>query len=143
MKLKNQNYSQFNMANTNYFYAVGRRKTSVAQVRLFVSTGSSTINSKPVSDYIHRGDLFSKLLAPIKIAGLQDRVYFEVSVDGGGESAQVEAIAHGISRALVLSSEDLRKTLRGAGLLTRDARKVERKKPGLHKARKAPTWSKR
>lgn len=96
-----------------------------------------------MSEYVHRGDLFSRLLAPVKVAGLQDRVRFEVKVEGGGESAQVDAIAHGLSRALVESSEDLRKTLRGSGLLTRDARKVERKKPGLHKARKAPTWSKR
>lgn len=131
------------MTTSQYFYAIGRRKTSVAQVRLFISAGQSTINGKPMNDYVHRGDLFSKLLAPVKIAGLADRVRFDVLVAGGGESAQVDAIAHGISRALLLSSEDLRKTLRGAGLLTRDSRKVERKKPGLHKARKAPTWSKR
>jgi small subunit ribosomal protein S9 len=131
------------MASLQYFYAVGRRKTSVAQVKLYVAAGQSTINGKPMNEYVHRGDLFGKLLAPVKIAGLQDRVRFEVEVIGGGESAQVDAIAHGLSRAIVLSSEDLRKTLRGAGLLTRDSRKVERKKPGLHKARKAPTWSKR
>lgn len=131
------------MAKEQYFYAIGRRKTSSAQVRLFVTPGTSSINGKPMNEYVHRGDLFSKLLAPLKTAGLQDRVKFEVLVQGGGEASQVDAIAHGLSRALVLSSEDLRKTLRGAGLLTRDARKVERKKPGLHKARKAPTWSKR
>jgi small subunit ribosomal protein S9 len=131
------------MAKEQYFYAIGRRKTASAQVKLFVSTGASTINGKPMNEYVTRGDLFGKLLAPIKVAGLQDRVRFDVEVIGGGEAAQVDAIAHGLSRALVLSSEDLRKTLRGSGLLTRDARKVERKKPGLHKARKAPTWSKR
>ena len=131
------------MKSSQYFYAIGRRKTSTAQVRLYIEAGASTINGKPMTEYVHRGDLFSKLLAPVKTAGLQDRVRFEVIVAGGGESAQVDAIAHGLSRALVISSEDLRKTLRGSGFLTRDARKVERKKPGLHKARKAPTWSKR
>ena len=131
------------MTAPKYFYAVGRRKTSVAQVRLFVATGESKINGKPLQSYVHRGDLFAKLLAPVKTAGLQDRVHFDILVAGGGESAQAGAIAHGIARALVVSSEDLRKPLRGAGLLTRDARKVERKKPGLKKARKSPTWSKR
>ena len=131
------------MTKEQYFYAIGRRKTSSAQVKLFIAPGESSINGKPMNEYVHRGDLFGKLLAPLKVAGLQDRVKFEVEVAGGGEASQVDAIAHGLSRALVLSSEDLRKTLRGAGLLTRDARKVERKKPGLKKARKSPTWSKR
>jgi small subunit ribosomal protein S9 len=131
------------MTKEQYFYAIGRRKTSSAQVKLFITPGESSINGKPMNEYVHRGDLFGKLLAPLKVAGLQDRVKFEVDVAGGGEASQVDAIAHGLSRALVLSSEDLRKTLRGAGLLTRDARKVERKKPGLKKARKSPTWSKR
>lgn len=131
------------MTKEQYFYAIGRRKTSSAQVKLFITPGESSINGKPMNEYVHRGDLFGKLLAPLKVAGLQDRVKFEVEVAGGGEASQVDAIAHGLSRALVLSSEDLRKTLRGAGLLTRDARKVERKKPGLKKARKSPTWSKR
>lgn len=143
MKLNNQNSFLFNMTQSSYFYAVGRRKTAVAQVRLYITQGTSQINKKPLSTVIHRWDLFSKLLAPLKVAWLSDRVYFEASVDGGWESAQVAAIAHGLARALVLSSEDLRKTLKWAKLLTRDARKVERKKPGLHKARKAPTWSKR
>ena len=131
------------MTKLKYFYAVGRRKTAVAQARLFIEAGESTINGKPLASAIHRGDLFAKVHAPIKTAGLSDRVRFEIQVEGGGESAQVEAIAHALSRALVESSEDLRKLLRGAGMLTRDARKVERKKPGLHKARKAASWSKR
>jgi small subunit ribosomal protein S9 len=131
------------MTALKYFYAVGRRKSAVAQVRLFVAPGESTINGKALSEYVRRGDLFTHVFAPVKVAGLQDRVRFDIKVEGGGESAQAQAIAHGIARALVESSEDLRKTLRGAGLLTRDARKVERKKPGLHKARKASQWSKR
>lgn len=131
------------MTPSKYFYSVGRRKTAVAQVRLYLGTGSSTINGVAFDSYIKRGDLFGTLFAPLKLASLQDTSYFEVKVEGGGESAQVDAIAHGLARAVVLTSIDMKKPLRGAGLLTRDARKVERKKPGLHKARKASQWSKR
>lgn len=131
------------MTASKYVYAVGRRKTAVAQVRLFNGSGDSLINGKPVSEYIHRADLFSKVYAPIKLVGLQDKVRFEIKVEGSGESAQAQAIAHGLSRAITASNDTLKKTLKGAGFLTRDARKVERKKFGLHKARKAPTWSKR
>lgn len=69
------------MKSSQYFYAIGRRKTSTAQVRLFVEAGQSIINGKPMNEYVHRGDLFSKLLAPVKLAGLQDRVRFEVKVE--------------------------------------------------------------
>lgn len=69
------------MTSLQYFYAIGRRKTSTAQIKLFIDTGVSTINGKPMSEYVHRGDLFSKLLAPVKIAGLQDRVRFDVKVE--------------------------------------------------------------
>ena len=131
------------MTASKYFYSVGRRKTAVAQVRLFLGSGSSTINGVAFDSYIKRGDLFATLFAPVKIASLQDKSYFEVKVEGGGESAQVEAIRHGLARAIVLASADMKQPLRGAGFLTRDARKVERKKPGLHKARKASQWSKR
>lgn len=126
-----------------YFYAVGRRKTATAQVRLFVEKGESTINGKPFNQYITRGDLFSKLLAPLKLAGMVDSSHFQVTVSGSGVSAQVDAIALGIARALTLATPALRPQLKGADLLSRDARKVERKKPGLHKARKGPSWSKR
>lgn len=131
------------MTASKYFYSVGRRKTAVAQVRLFLGSGSSTINGVAFDSYITRSDLFGNLFAPIKLASLQDKSYFEVKVEGGGESAQAEAIRHGLARAIVLASADMKKPLRGAGFLTRDARKVERKKPGLHKARKASQWSKR
>lgn len=131
------------MTASKYFYSVGRRKTAVAQVRLFLGSGSSTINGIAFDSYVKRGDLFANLFAPLKLASLQDKSYFEVKVQGGGENAQVEAIRHGLARAIVLASADMKKPLRGAGFLTRDARKVERKKPGLHKARKASQWSKR
>lgn len=130
-------------AASKYFYAVGRRKTAVAQIRLHLNAGSSTINGLPFDSYVKRSDLFAKLLAPLKLAALQDKAAFEAKVEGGGENAQVEAIRHGLARAIVLASSDLKAPLRGAGFLTRDARKVERKKPGLHKARKASQWSKR
>ena len=131
------------MAANKYSYAIGRRKTAVAQVRLFSGKGASTINAKPIDSYIKRADLFHVIYSPLKISGLFDSFHFEVKVSGSGESAQAEAIRHGIARALVVADENLKQALRGAGLLTRDARKVERKKPGLHKARKSPSWSKR
>jgi len=81
--------------------------------------------------------------SPLKIAGVYDSFHFDIIVSGSGESAQAEAIRHAVARALVESDANLKTTLKGAGFLTRDARKVERKKPGLHKARKAGSWSKR
>lgn len=131
------------MATKKYSYAVGRRKTAVAQVRLFAGKGDSTINTKKVDAYVTRADLFHTIYAPLKTAGVYDAFHFEVKVSGSGESAQAEAIRHGLARALVVADENLKQALRGAGFLTRDSRKVERKKPGLHKARKSPSWSKR
>jgi small subunit ribosomal protein S9 len=125
-----------------YTYSIGRRKTATAQVRLFAGKGESTVNDRPLNDYISRTDLVSLVHVPFKVAGAGD-YHFSVIVRGSGESAQAQAIAHGISRALVLIDETCKTALREHGLLTRDARKVERKKPGLHKARKAIQWSKR
>lgn len=131
------------MADKKYTYAVGRRKTAVAQVRLFQGKGDSTINERKFDEYITRPDLFAKLMAPLKLVGLSDKIHFEVKVKGSGINAQVDAIVHGLARAIVKDNEDHKRALRDAGFLTRDARKVERKKPGLHKARKAIQWSKR
>ncbi|MFA6080425.1 MAG: 30S ribosomal protein S9 [Candidatus Gracilibacteria bacterium] len=125
-----------------YTYSIGRRKTATAQVRLFPGKGESTVNDRPLKEYISRTDLVSLVHTPFKVAGAGD-YHFSVIVRGSGESAQAQAIAHGISRALVLIDETCKTALREHGLLTRDARKVERKKPGLHKARKAIQWSKR
>lgn len=125
-----------------YTYAIGRRKTATAQVRLFAWKGESEVNGKPLNEYVTRDDLRSKVHTPIKIAGNAE-YHFSVKVSGSGESAQAQAIAHGISRALVEIDESFKTSLREHGLLTRDARKVERKKPGLHKARKRIQWSKR
>ena len=131
------------MADKKYTYAVGRRKTAIAQVRLYTGKGASTINGRQFDEYISRQDLFEKLHAPLKSIGVKDNIHFDVIVRGSGENAQVDAIVHGLARALVKSNEDYKVTLREGGFLTRDARKVERKKPGLHKARKAIQWSKR
>ncbi|MDQ7009685.1 MAG: 30S ribosomal protein S9 [Candidatus Gracilibacteria bacterium] len=126
-----------------YIYAVGKRKTASAQVKLFEGAGKDMINGKIVSEYVTRTDLFDVLYSAIRLTKLKDKVYFDVAVTGSGESAQAEAINYGLAKALLEKDSSLRAILKQAGLLTRDARKVERKKPGLHKARKAMQWSKR
>jgi len=131
------------MTSKKYTYAIGRRKTATAQVRLFAGSGTSEINGKPMNEYIHRSDLFAVLLSPLKTIGMHDKYHFQVTVEGSGEHSQAEAIRLGIARALVIESATNRKPLKDEGFLKRDSRIVERKKPGLHKARKASQWSKR
>ena len=126
-----------------YTYNIGRRKTASAQVRLYEWKGTSTINGKEASKYITRKDLFDTVYSPLRICKMKDESYFEVAVAGSWEKGQAEAIRLGIARSLAEKSEEHKTLLKEAGLLTRDARKVERKKPGLHKARKAIQWSKR
>jgi len=133
--------------NEKYFYAVGRRKAAVAQVRLFEDSKATDndfiINGKKFKDYFPTASLQNNFLAPLKAVGMQGKVRMTVVVRGGGTTGQVEAVRLGIARALVEYDEKLKKTLKDLGLLTRDSRKVERKKPGLKKARKAPQWAKR
>jgi small subunit ribosomal protein S9 len=126
-----------------YTYSLGKKKTASAQVKLFQGKGESTINGLPLGEYITRTDLFETVFAPLKLCKLDDKTYFVVEVQGSGESSQAAAIAHGLAKALNLSDAAHRPVLKAAGMLTRDARKVERKKPGLKKARKSPSWSKR
>ncbi|MEI8344245.1 MAG: 30S ribosomal protein S9 [Candidatus Moraniibacteriota bacterium] len=130
-----------------YFYGVGRRKASVAQVRLFTydkATDSDfVINKKKLKDYFPVANLQNTFLAPLKAVGLYGKMRATVLVRGGGVTGQVEAVRLGISRALVKYDETFKKTLKELGYMTRDAREVERKKPGLKKARKAPQWAKR
>jgi small subunit ribosomal protein S9 len=130
-----------------YFYAVGRRKTSVAQVRLYVEEKAdenvSMVNNKKSTDYFPTSTLQTQLLEPIKAVGMGGKVSFSIHVNGGGFKGQTGAAQLGIARALVKSNEAFRKSLKDLGFLTRDARKVERKKPGLKKARKSPQWAKR
>lgn len=130
------------MAN-KYIYNVWKRKTASAQVKLFEGKGKNTINGIDASAYIKRADLFDVVFSPLKICKVKENFYFEVEVAGSWVSAQAEAIRHGLSRNLASSDEGFKKVLKAAGFLTRDARKVERKKPGKKKARKSPSWSKR
>lgn len=130
------------MAN-KYTYNIWKRKTASAQVKLFEWKGKDTINGKPASEYITRSDLFDVIYSPLKECKAKDNYYFEVSTAGSGLSSQAEAIRLGISRNLAWKDEWFKKVLKAAGFLTRDSRKVERKKPGRHKARKSMQWSKR
>jgi len=126
-----------------YTYSLGKKKTASAQVKLFEGKGESTINGLPLGEYITRTDLFDTVFAPLKLCKLDDKTYFVVEVQGSWESSQAAAIAHGLAKALNIKDPAHRPVLKAAGMLTRDARKVERKKPGLKKARKSPSWSKR
>ena len=130
-----------------YFYAVGRRKSAVAQVRLFPVNKAGEkdliVNGRKMKDYFLRDDLQDIFVSSLKEIGMQDKFRITVLVRGGGITGQAEAIKLGISRALIKFDIDLRPALKAGGFLTRDARKVERKKPGLKKARRAPQWSKR
>lgn len=130
-----------------YFYAVGRRKTSVAQVRLYpeekAGDNDFVVNNKKVKEYFSTLPLQNNLFSPLKAVGLQGKFRFSILVKGGGMTGQSEASRLGIARALAVYDGELIKTLRDSGFLTRDSRKVERKKPGLKKARRAPQWKKR
>lgn len=130
-----------------FFYAVGRRKTSIAQVRIFekekVGDGDYIVNSKKANEYFPTVSLQNTVFSPLKSSGLFGKFGFSVLVKGGGTKGQSEATRLGISRAIVKFDETFRKALKDLGFLTRDSRMVERKKPGLKKARRAPQWQKR
>ena len=130
------------MATTTY-YGTGRRKTSSARVFISSGSGKITINDKGMDDYFGRQVARMVVKQPFQITETEDKFDVNITVNGGGNFGQAGAIRHGISRALVEFDENLRGPLRQAGFLTRDARKVERKKVGLHKARKKPQFSKR
>ena len=124
-------------------YATGRRKTSSARVYLSKGKGDITVNSKPLNEYFGRQVAQMLVMQPLKLTELDEKVNIKVMVKGGGSFGQAGAIRHAISRALIEYDEELRPQLKKAGLLTRDPRKVERKKPGLKKARKSSQFSKR
>lgn len=129
---------------TEYTYTIGRRKTASATVRLYASEGVSEINGKPFEKFYVSALDKSKVLEPFKVADLKAKdFYFTSKVVGGGKSAQLEAIRLGIARAIVKLMPEKRVELKKQGLLKRDPRMVERKKTGLHKARKAEQYSKR
>ena len=124
-------------------YATGRRKTSSARVYLKKGKGNISVNDKKLDEYFGRKVAQMLVMQPLELLGLTEKIDVNVKVKGGGSFGQAGAIRHGISRALTMLDEDLRPQLKKAGLLTRDPRKVERKKPGLVKARKSKQFSKR
>jgi small subunit ribosomal protein S9 len=125
------------------YYSTGRRKTSTARVFLRKGSGSITVNNRPLDVYFGRETSRMIVRQALEKADMADSVDIAVTVRGGGISGQAGAIRHGITRALIKYDGELRSPLRRAGFVTRDARQVERKKIGLHKARRAPQFSKR
>jgi small subunit ribosomal protein S9 len=123
--------------------STGRRKSSAARVWLVAGKGQITINSRSIEDYFGRETARMVVRQPLEAAEMLDKFDVNVTVKGGGNTGQAGAIRHAIARALVGHDETLRSTMRQGGFLTRDAREVERKKIGLHKARKRPQYSKR
>ena len=126
-----------------YFYGTGRRKNSVARVRVYNGTGKITINDRDIDDYFGLETLKLIVRQPLAVAAVEGKFDIVVRVAGGGVSGQAGAIRHGLSRALLVYDENLRGELKKAGFLTRDPRMKERKKYGLKAARRAPQFSKR
>ncbi len=124
-------------------YGTGRRKTSTARVYLTLGRGAILINDRPIDEFFGRETARMVVRQPLVVTNMADRLDVSIRVAGGGTTGQAGAIRHGIARALVEFDETLRSPLRKAGFMTRDARMVERKKVGLHKARKRPQYSKR
>ena len=131
------------MATPAQYQGTGKRKTSIARVILRPGDGTTWINGRTIEEYFPRATHRTALMAPFKVADAEGTYDLRVRVEGGGPTGQAEAIRHGIARALVEADPELRVPLKREGFLTRDARIVERKKAGLHKARKAPQFSKR
>ena len=125
------------------YYATGRRKTSSARVYLSNGSGDITVNGKPLDKFFGRQTARMIVRQPLDVTEMNDKFDINIKVTGGGISGQAGAIRHGITRALMAYDETLRKDLRKAGFVTRDAREVERKKVGLRKARRATQFSKR
>ena len=126
-----------------YYYGTGRRKHSVARVRLYPGNGSITINGRSIDEYFGLDTLKLIVRQPLALTENLENMDIVCTVAGGGVTGQAGAIRHGITRALMEYDETLRPALRAAGFVTRDARRVERKKVGLHKARRRPQYSKR
>ncbi len=124
-------------------YGTGRRKTATARVFIKPGAGAITVNGKPLDEFFGRPTSRMIVRQPLDVTENHDRFDITVTTSGGGANGQAGAIRHGLARALVDYDESLRSTLRAAGFLTRDSRKVERKKVGLRKARKATQYSKR
>jgi small subunit ribosomal protein S9 len=131
------------MAQAETYLGTGRRKSSTARVYMQRGTGNIIVNKRPLEEYFGRETAWMIVRQPLELVEMLDKVDIKVNVGGGGNSGQAGAIRHGITRALMEYDGDLRPALRQAGFVTRDSREVERKKVGLHKARKRPQYSKR
>ena len=131
------------MYESNYYYGTGRRKSSVARVRVYPGTGKITINDRDIDNYFGLETLKLIVRQPLNLTGTTEKFDVVVRVAGGGVTGQAGAIRHGLSRALLQFDENLRPALKKAGFLTRDPRMKERKKYGLKAARRAPQFSKR
>jgi small subunit ribosomal protein S9 len=127
----------------NYNYGTGRRKSSVARVFMKAGSGKILVNDKPVDEYFSRETGRMIVRQPLVLTDNLNRFDIMVNVSGGGESGQAGAVRHGITRALIELDAEMKPTLKAAGLVTRDAREVERKKVGFHKARRRKQFSKR
>jgi small subunit ribosomal protein S9 len=126
-----------------YYEGIGRRKTSTARVRISSGSGEFVVNGKPAKEYFTRAGDMDLIMAPMRAVDLEGRMDISVLVRGGGVSGQTGAVRHGVARALLKMDPEMRPVMREGGFLTRDARMKERKKPGLKRARKAPTYTKR
>ena len=131
------------MDKQSYFYGTGRRKTAVARVRLMPGNGAIIVDGTPMEERFPSIEHQRRILQPFQVTETTGKYNAVIKVEGGGITGQSGAISHGISRALVQADENFKPTLRSQGLLTRDARAKERKKPGLRRARKAPQYTKR
>lgn len=128
---------------SDFTYSTGKRKNAISRTRLYAGTGQITVNGRPVEDYFPRKTLQMVIEQPLKLTKLIGKYDIKANCTGGGVSGQAEALRHGISRALCIIDPELRGILKAAGLLTRDARKKERKKYGLRGARASFQFSKR
>jgi small subunit ribosomal protein S9 len=131
------------MATGKYYQGIGRRKSSIARERLFAGTGDFKVNERPVAEYFPVLRMFNQVTSPLKVTQNEARFAVSAMVVGGGPIGQSDAVALGLARALLAADEAFKSPLRKAGLLTRDPRVKERKKPGLKKARKAKQYTKR
>jgi small subunit ribosomal protein S9 len=131
------------MTDGRYFHGTGRRKSSVARVRLYPGAGEHTINDKPLGEVFTRIKHRHDILRPLELTNSQDKFHAQIKVAGGGITGWADAIRHGMARALVAADGSMLKVLRQNGMLTRDSRVKERKKYGLKRARKAPQYTKR
>jgi small subunit ribosomal protein S9 len=128
---------------SKYYHGTGRRKSAVARVRIYPGNGSIVVNDKPMDQYFSRESDRTQVRAPLRTTNTLEQFNVMVKVSGGGVTGQAGAVSHGIARALLSANPELRTVLRQGGMLTRDPREKERKKPGLKRARKAPQYTKR